>query len=83
MHKKKSTSDINHEIRLIDKKIRQCQRKIEEDKKMKMEGTNANIQRIEEFKKIGTIKISNRLLNDSSNYTDTISNSRKAKTLII
>lgn len=35
---KKSSSDLGQEIRMIDKKIRQCQRKIEEDKKRKLEG---------------------------------------------
>jgi hypothetical protein len=63
MHKKKSTSDINQEIRLIDRKIRQCQRKIEEEKKMKMEGIYAIIQSKEERRKIGTTRISTRSSN--------------------
>jgi predicted RNA-binding protein with PIN domain len=35
---KKSSTDLNQEIKLIEKKIKQCQRKIEDEKKKKLEG---------------------------------------------
>jgi hypothetical protein len=39
--KQESTNDLSNEIRAIERKIRQCQRKIEEEKKRKaLEGNN-------------------------------------------
>jgi predicted RNA-binding protein with PIN domain len=36
---KKSSNDLNQEIRMIEKKIRQCQRKLDEEKKRKGQGS--------------------------------------------
>lgn len=36
---KKSSNDLNAEIKLIEKKIKQCQKKIHDDKRKKYEGT--------------------------------------------
>ena len=35
---KRSSEDVTHELRMIERKIRQCQKKIEDDKKRKLEG---------------------------------------------
>jgi hypothetical protein len=42
-NQKKSPAEASEEIRLIEKKIRQCQKKIEVEKKRKIECTNYRI----------------------------------------